>query len=290
MSIVVTTPTGNIGSRVAHLLIQAGVRPTLLVRDPARLDPAVRAASEVRVVDQNDAASVVAATKGASALFWLNPPSYASDDPIGEYVRKGGNAALAVRENAIPRVVFLSSVGAELRHGAGLIDGLGQTEDLLNATDAAIVHLRPGFFFTNFLSQLDPLRQGVLPAPAPADLSMPYVDPRDIGDVVAARLLNPDWTGRQIQAVHGPRHLTFTEAAAILSEATGRTIHFAETPDDAFHAALLGMGMPKAVADGYVQMYVGLRSLHAEQPQDFVTTTPTTLGAWAYESLRPALG
>ncbi len=33
-----------------------------------------------------------------------------------------------MRQNRIPRVVFLSSVGAELRHGAGFVDGLARIE------------------------------------------------------------------------------------------------------------------------------------------------------------------
>jgi uncharacterized protein YbjT (DUF2867 family) len=45
MSIVVTAATGHVGSRVVRLLVQAGVRPTLLLRDPARLDPTARTCS-----------------------------------------------------------------------------------------------------------------------------------------------------------------------------------------------------------------------------------------------------
>lgn len=286
-----TTPTGHIGSRVTRLLIQAGNRPTLFVRDPARLDPAIRAASEVRVGDQKDAASVVEATRGVDTLFWLNPPSYTSDDPLGEYVRLGENAARAVRENGIRRVVFLSSVGAEARQGLGLVDGLGQTEEILNSTDASLVHLRPGSFFTNFLGQLENLRRGFYASPVPAEGVSSFVDPRDIGDVAAAVLLNGEWTGRRIQAIHGPQDLSLAEAVQILAQATGREIQYVETPDDAFRQALLGAGMKPAMAEGLLQMYIGFRSgFTPEQPRDVTTTTPTTLGQWAYATLRPALG
>jgi uncharacterized protein YbjT (DUF2867 family) len=47
MKIVVTTPTGSVGSRVVQLLVQAGVRPTLLLRDPTKLDPAIRVRVDV---------------------------------------------------------------------------------------------------------------------------------------------------------------------------------------------------------------------------------------------------
>jgi len=290
MSIVVTTPTGNIGSRIVRVLLQAGVRPTLIARNPSKLSAEVQALSEVRQGDQTDVASIVEATKGASTLFWLNSPSHGSNDPIGDYRKLAENAATAIRENGIARVVFLSSVGAELRHGAGVVDGLGQSEEILNETDASIVHLRPGFFFENYLGQLDPLRNGILPVPVLAETIFPQVATRDIGDIAAARLLDPTWTGRQTQGIHGPKDLSFGEAARVLSEATGRKIEFVSVPDNAFLSALIGAGLTEGYAEGLLQLYVALRGdFKPENVRTEVTTTPTTLGAWAYEHLRPLL-
>lgn len=53
------------------------------------------------------------------------------------------------------------------------------------------------------------------------DYALPWVDPRDIGDIAAARLLSTGWSGRQVQAVHGPEDLTLAQAAEIISEANG---------------------------------------------------------------------
>ncbi len=291
MKIVVTTPTGNIGRRVSHLLVQAGVRPTLIARNPDRVDAELRDLADVQTGDLNDAARVREITRGADALFWLNPPSYDEADPIGAYVQKGEVAAEAIRANGIPRVVFLSSVGAELRRGAGLIDGLGQTEELLDATDAHLVHLRPGFFFTNFLQQVEAIRDmGAFFGAAPEDVRMPYLDPRDIGEIAAARLLNPAWTGRTVQAIHGPATLTFAETAEVLSDVLGRKIRYVEVSDEDFRGALLAKGVSESTADGYVQMYRGLRTFTPENPRSIVTTTPTTLGQWAFELLRPIVG
>lgn len=38
MKIADTTPTGHVGSRLVRLLVQAGTRPTLPLRDPAKLE------------------------------------------------------------------------------------------------------------------------------------------------------------------------------------------------------------------------------------------------------------
>ncbi|MGX5357797.1 NAD(P)H-binding protein [Kocuria sp. KH4] len=95
MSLVVTTPTGHVGSRVVQLLLQAGARPTLLVRDAARLDPAVRARCTVVEGDQGDVEAVLRATAGAEALYWVDPPSL-DDDPVAGHARFGTAAEAEV--------------------------------------------------------------------------------------------------------------------------------------------------------------------------------------------------
>lgn len=92
MKIVVTTPTGHVGSRVVRLLVQAGLRPTVLVRRASRLDPVLRARCEVVEGDQGDLAAVRRATAGADALYWVDPPT-GDDGPVAGYARMGEVAA-----------------------------------------------------------------------------------------------------------------------------------------------------------------------------------------------------
>jgi uncharacterized protein YbjT (DUF2867 family) len=147
MEIAVTTPTGNVGREIAAMLVRAGLRPRVLVRNPDRLDPAIRPRVTAIAVDQTDSDTVIDATTGVDALYWVDPPSD-TEDPIAAYTRFGEVAAKAVSTNGIARTVFQSSVGAELRHGAGEIDGLGRTEELLDTTGTSVTHLRCGMFFT----------------------------------------------------------------------------------------------------------------------------------------------
>lgn len=289
MSIVVTTPTGHIGSRVTQLLIQAGVRPTLLLRDPNKLSPEIRERVEVRQGNLNDADFMLEATKGAEALFFLIPSDYSSNTPVADIERIGAIGVKTVQTNRIGRTVLISSVGAERRKGTGFIDGLGRTEERFNETDANVVYLRPGYFFTNLFAFLDPLKGGVLPTNAPLDLPTPWNDPRDIAEVAVSRLLATDWTGRFVQPIHGPKHLTYSEVAQILTDATGRSISALPITDEQEREALLGVGMPQGAADAFVEMSQGLRELGPQDPRTVVTTTPTTLGQWAYQNLRPAL-
>jgi uncharacterized protein YbjT (DUF2867 family) len=286
MKVVVTTPTGRVGSRVVRLLLQAGVRPTVLMRDAGRLDSETRPLVDVVVADQRDAGAVLAATEGADALYWVSPPTDA-DDPVAVHAELGALAARAVTENGIARTVFQSSGGAELRTGAGEIDGLAGTEVALDETGANVLHLRCGMFFTNLLLDPHALEAGVLEVTFPVDLPLPWVDPRDVGDVAAARLLATDWHGRQVQAVHGPEDLTYGQVAEILGQVLGRPFAARRIADEELRAALRGMGLGPRQVEAMVGMSVGIRDRTTPaDPRSVLTTTPTTLRAWAYEHLR----
>ncbi|WP_282948848.1 NAD(P)H-binding protein [Cellulomonas endometrii] len=288
MRVVVSTPSGRVGSRVATLLVQAGERPVLLARDPGRLDPALREAADVVPVDLTDADAVVAATAGADAIHWVSP-SVPADDPVEAYAGLGAVVARAVRENGIGRVVHQSSVGAEARHGVGEIDGLGRVEELLDATGASVTHLRCGYFFTNLLFDVAGLLRGTLTTTFPLDRRLAWVDPRDVGDVAAARLLSTAWSGRHTQGVHGPEDLSFAEAASVLADALGRPVRAVRITDAEAAAPLRELGLTDAQVDGMVGMLRGLRDLTPQDGRSVRTTTPTTLAAWARTVLRPAV-
>jgi hypothetical protein len=85
-----------------------------------------------------------------------------------------------------------------------------------------------------------------------------------------------------VQAVHGPADLTWTDAAAALSTATGRTIEARQITADEQRAA----GLSEVVIEGIIGMSAGFTP---EQPRSALTTTPSSLVGWAATHLRPAL-
>ena len=243
MKVVVTAPAGRVGSRVVRLLIQAGVRPTLLARSPARLDPATSERADVVEADLGDAAAVVRATRNADALFWLEPFRAGQD---------GAAAGRDRRERAAPalRVLFHQLARA---------------------------------------ARLDPRRR-VLRAPMHLDYPQPWVDPRDIGEIAAARLLSEGWSGSHVQAVHGPEDLTLAKVAAIIAEATDRTVRAETISQEALRSSLRSAGLGERQVEGMAGMSSVMREdFVADDKRTVITTTPTTLAAWAYVYLRPLL-
>lgn len=207
MAIAVATPKGNVGANLLRLLVQAGERPRALLRDPATLDAEAAAHVDTAPMDAWDRDSVIEATKGLTAIYWVSPTA-TEGDPIEAHERAARNIRAAVEVNGIDRVVFQSSGGAEKRHGVGEIDGLAANEVALDASGASVTHLRCGYFFTNLLMDLESIRNGVLTTAMDLDRPMPWVAPADIAAVAAARLLAPTWQGRHVQGVHGPEVLS----------------------------------------------------------------------------------
>ena len=289
MRIAVTTPTGNVGHHLTRMLVRAGVRPLLLARRPEQLPETLAPHVDVARADSRDSDQVVAATRGVDAVYWVDPPAE-SADPLADHARATEAIATAVRRNGLARVVFQSSVGAEKRHGAGEIDGLAATEVALDGLGADVTHLRCGYFFTNLLYDIESVRAGSLQTVLPLDASMSWVAPRDIAEVAALTLLNRDWGGRRVQAVHGPEDLSWSQVAEILTAELGREVVVDRVTDEDLHQQYLAVGMPPAMADALLGMSTGLRDdFVPEQQRSVLTTTPTTLRAWVRDELAPAV-
>ena len=288
MRIGVTTPTGTVGRLLLRSLVRAGHRPVALVRDPDRLDPAVRPFVDAVVIDQLDPRRTTAATAGLDALYWVDPTT-PEEDPLVSYGKATDAVAAAVQANRIPRVVFQSSIGAELRQGAGEIDGLAATEVALDATGADVAHLRCGSFFTNLTFDLDAVRSGMLETVLPLDLPFPWASPADVAEVAAGRLAG-DWSGRVVQGVLGPADLSWADAVQVVAAATGRPLAVTRIEDEEQRAALRAIGMTDARVESVLGMSTFLRGRYRlEPPRDVVSSTPITLASWAHSELRPLL-
>ncbi len=287
MSIVISTPTGNIGSRALQQLLKAGAKVSVIVRNPDKLAPEIRGQIEIHQGSLLDSELVSKAFRGAEAVLWVTPTDYSQEDVIG-YTRQFGTiAANAIRENKVPHVVSISSTGAQLEN-AGPITGVGLVEKLLDEAAPNTLHLRAGFFMENFLHGLAGMKnEGAIYYPFPADTKYPMVATQDIGDVAAEALLHRSWKGRNIRGVHGPADVSFAEAAQILGEAIGRPVrHIQITPEQAYEA-FHGAGLSKGFAAAYVQMYQALQQPGAvAEKRTAETTTPTTLKEWSERTLR----
>lgn len=288
--ILVTTPTGQIGSRVVERLLAAGASVRVFVRDPARLAPGVRERVEVHTGSVDDAAALAGAMAGARAAFVLVPPHYTADDWPAWFEAAGGAAERAAVASGVGRVVFLSSQGAH-RDDLGPVSRLGAIEARLRRALPHVVALRPAYFFENTLAAIPTVAaSGAIFGHFPPDLAFPQVATRDIGDVAARWLLDQGWSGHQVAGIHGPRDLAMPELAALAGEALGRPVRYVPVPLEAVQAGMAAAGMSPSVVAEYGTLIGGLTASRFERPESRTpaTTTPTEFAAWARDVLHPA--
>lgn len=288
MSIVITTPTGNIGGRVLQQLLQAGAEISVIVRQPEKLSDSIRSRVKVHQGSLADASLVTKAFKGARAALWVTPPSLTHPDVADYHSELGAVAATAIRESKIPYVVNVSSAGAHLDN-AGPISGLAAVERQMNAVAENIVHLRPGFFMENFLQHIETIKNdGAIYQPLPGDIPYPIIATRDIGDVAARLLIETKWSGHQVRGLHGPADLTFADATKILSDSIGKSLKYVQITADQAYQAFLGMGASPGFAKALVEMYQALAQPDAiAESRTSETMTPATLREWSDNVFRP---
>jgi len=131
-----------------------------------------------------------------------------------------------------------------------LLSGKGEKEAelceqvVMNAgADWTIV--RASWFNQNFSESffLDPILAGHVALPR-AEALVPFVDADDIADVVVESLLDDKHVGK-VHELTGPRQLTFEQATAEISKATGRDIKFISITMDEYTKMLREYQVPE---------------------------------------------
>jgi uncharacterized protein YbjT (DUF2867 family) len=289
---VVFGATGHVGGVIAERLLAAGRKVRAVARSADKLTALGKKGAEVLAGDVADAAFVRRATAGTRAAFVLLPPQFGPG--FRAFQERAADAyAAAIEANRLEHTVTLSSIGADQPKGSGPIAGVAGLEQRLDRiAGLARLHLRPGYFLDNHLQAVGMVKGlGFHGSAIRADLALPQIDPRDIGEVAARRLLALDWKGGEVQELHGQRDLTMSEVTAVLGKAIGKPdLRYVAFPYPDARAGMIQAGLTEELADLYVEMSKGFNDqlLRARQPRSAATTTPTSIEAWAQKVFVPA--
>ncbi len=281
--------SGQITSQLAARLLAAGHPVRVAGRNAAALQQLARAGAEIAVGDPADAKFLQRAFDGVRAAYTMIPPCYAEPDMRASQDRIGDAIARALRAARVPRVVNLSSVGAELVRGTGPIEALHAQEQRLDAIGAMdLLHLRPGSFMENLLPSAAVVAQaGVLPGLEAPDARIPMVATRDIAAVAARELVAPRHRGTLL--LHAAQ-LTPRECATALGAAVGLPrLAYVQSPPEEARAALQSAGFSASAAAQLERLAQWLSSSPAASAQAGpVQVQPTSIETFAREVFAPA--
>lgn len=287
--IVVTTPTGRIGSRLATILAEREEPLRVIARDPARLAPLVQERAEVIAGSHADPSVLDAALAGADAYFLIVPPDPTATSVEDHYLTYARAARAAVERHGVGHVVGITTMGRG-DGPAGQLSAALATEAELGASGAAYRAIAPPFFMENLLGQLDALRAGVLTLASDADRLLPMVATDDLAALATHLLTDRAWSGTEHLPASSPDALTPVDIAAEIAEALDLKIAFNQITPAEYGEMLRSFGLSPTWSGGLEQMAVAQNAGFYEPDIDPARgACPTTLAAWCTQVLHPAL-
>jgi uncharacterized protein YbjT (DUF2867 family) len=285
---VITGASGNTGKRIAHSLLQAGKKVRVISRDAARIQDLVDAGAEPRIGSTDDAGFTKAAFAGAQAIYALVPGDYAAPQFREAQLAHVQAIAEGLRHNHVPYVVTLSSQGAHLPEGSGVVLGLYKMEQAFNAIPGLnVLHLRPTYFMENSLGMVGLVKEaGIMGSPLRADLRFPAIATRDIAEYASRRLMALDFSGHQTQDLLGSRDVSYPEIARTYGKAIGKPeLPYVEFPPSEFKKTMVQqMGASESAADLMLEFIAcmnagGITGAAQRNPE---STTPTSIEDFAH--------
>jgi uncharacterized protein YbjT (DUF2867 family) len=239
----ITGITGQVGSELGNQLLAAGLPVRAVVRDAAKGAAWAERGAQVALADINDAAALSSAFDGAQAVFILLPPTFDPTEGFPEARRTIAALREALDTAKPPRVVVLSTVGAQAAQ-PNLLNQLGIMEQELGTLDLPITFLRAAWFIENSLWDVAAAREShAVPSfLQPVERAVPMVACADIS-TVAAELLQQTWIGRRVVELEGPVRVSPADIAASFSRLLGHDVRTAAVPRDTWESLFTSQGM-----------------------------------------------
>jgi uncharacterized protein YbjT (DUF2867 family) len=269
--------TGKVGGATARHLLAQGKKVRALVRD--REKAAIWAGQGVELVDGdwNDAVAIQRALDGVEGAFLMLPAIWAPSPDFKEAKSVIANYVTALTTVAAPRVVALSSMGADRTSGLGVITALSLLEQGFHDLTSPVAFVRAGAFFENFLYGLHVAQGGTLPVyNNPTNRKSTMVATNDIGAEVATLLTGPGWAGHRVIEL-GSR-VSADDVAAQLGDVLKLDVKAFAVPRAGWAAAFEQFGVPKGQTGPAEEMYeavnAGWTDLGVKGTEHVAGTTP----------------
>ncbi|RYU91336.1 NAD-dependent dehydratase [Mucilaginibacter terrigena] len=260
MKITLTGSLGNISKPLTTKLVQAGHTVTLISSSADKTADIEKLGAIPAIGSVDDVDFLTNTFKSADAIYTMVPNNFGAEN-YREYIGGiGKNYAEAIKASGVTKVVNLSSIGAHIDGDTGPISGIHDVEKAYETLNGvAIKHLRPAFFYTNLLANIDMIKHlGFIGANYGEDARLVLVHPNDIADV-AAEELQSDFTGASVRYISSDDRTT-NEVASVLGNAIGKPdLKWVDFTDEQALQGMLQAGLPPEIARNYVEMGSAVR-------------------------------
>ncbi|HVI47875.1 MAG TPA: NmrA family NAD(P)-binding protein [Chitinophaga sp.] len=279
MKIIVTGSLGNISRPLAEILIAAGHVVTVISSNPAKQQEIKALGAIPAIGELEDVPFLIETFTNADAVYCMTPSNITKDqDQISYYSKIGNSYAQAIRQTGIKHAVYLSSFGAHLDKGTGIILGSHHVEGILNELpDTTLTHIRPASFYYNLYAFADMIKEaGFIAANYGGGDNVLWVSPLDIAAAVAEEIIGPGGNKINIRYVASDER-SCNEVARILGEAIGKPdLKWLVVSDEQAIDALEAKGLPTLFVAHLVELYAALHK--GILTEDYYKHPPVSMG------------
>jgi len=267
MNIVLTGSLGRIGKPLAQDLVQKGHSVTVISSKQERQKDIEALGAKAAIGTMQDVDFLSATFKGADIVYVMETLEAVggSFDPnidfIAAITQIGDNYKYAIEQSGVKRVIHLSSVGAHMKTGNGILAFHYNVENILNQLpdDVSVKFMRPVDFYNNMFLFIKTIKtKGAIVQNYGGDEKEPWVSPLDIAAVIAEEIEKPFY-GRQIRYIASDE-ASPNEVAKILGGAIGKPdLKWLVTSDEQLMNDWLTAGMNPQIATGFIEMQASMR-------------------------------
>jgi len=269
MNITITGSLGYISTPLVKKLIKKGHSVTLISSNVEKKLTIEAMGAKAAIGNIEDVDFIISAFSGADAAYCMLAPYGNFGDPnndanaiIDRADKIANNYVKAVERADVKRVVYLSSIGADMVKGAGLIIIHHNGENTLRKLpgDVSISFIRPSGFYKNLFAFVHSIKtQGIIAARYGENDINVFVSNTDIADAIIEEL-ESRVPGRKVRYV-ASEELTCNEAAGILGAAIGKPdLKWICINNEQQLEAYKAHGMNESIALQFVEMNASIHS------------------------------
>ena len=279
------------GSKIANLLLEKGKMIRVISRMENNVLPLHIRGAEMAIGDQADVAFLTKAFSGCRVVYLLIPPKMDTQDFRSYYNTMGDVAVEAIRASGVKKVVFLSSLGAELEAGTGPVVGLHDVEAKLEKlTQVDVVILRPGYFMENTLRNASLIKkQRINGNTNSPDVPVTMIATRDIAKKAAELLETSSFTGHTVVELFGDR-ISYKDATRLIGEAIGfPALPYVRFDEEDAVNSMMSMGVSENMARSFIKLSTAIEKgiIHPQYIDPLKPNTSTSYKDFVNEVFKP---
>ena len=262
MNIVLTGSLGNIGKPLAATLAEKQHSVTIISSHLKREKEIEALGARAAIGTIQDVHFLADTFKGADIVYLMETMEAVGNifdksiDFIGDIEQIGRNYKYAVEQSGVKKVIHLSSIGADLEKGNGILLFHRKVETILRQLpdDVSIKFIRPVGFYLNLFSFIPVIKkQGIIVSNYGGETKEPWVSPLDIAAVIAEEI-DQSFEGRTVRYVASDE-VSPNEVAQALGDAIGKPgLQWKVISDEQLLNSWLNIGFNEQVARGFVEV------------------------------------